>query len=56
MTCQKCKGFMVEEWRPDYSPETAVMRCINCGLILDPLIQQNRLARLRAKQPALDAA
>lgn len=56
MTCQKCKGLMIEEWRPDFSAEAAVLRCINCGLVLDPLIQQNRMARLRAKQPALDAA
>jgi len=56
MTCRKCMGFMVEEWRPDFSPESTAFRCINCGLILDPLIEQNRLARLRANQPALDAA
>jgi hypothetical protein len=47
---------MVEEWRPDFSPESAVLRCINCGLILDPLIEQNRLTRIREKQPVLDAA
>ena len=56
MTCRKCMGLMVEEWRPDFSPESTAFRCINCGLILDPLIEQNRLARLRAIQPALDAA
>ncbi|BCA55179.1 hypothetical protein W02_23190 [Nitrospira sp. KM1] len=56
MTCQKCKGLMIEEWRPDYSSETAVMRCINCGLVLDPLIQQNRLSKSHQKHSALDAA
>jgi len=56
MTCQKCKGLMVEEWRTDYSPDAAVMRCINCGLVLDPLIEQNRLARMGAKRPSLHAA
>lgn len=42
MTCGRCKGFMVNEWRPDFTPETFVWRCINCGSILDPLIEQNR--------------
>jgi hypothetical protein len=47
---------MVKESRPDFSQEVAVLRCINCGLVLDPLIAQNRVALLRAKQPVLDAA
>jgi hypothetical protein len=42
MTCKRCKGLMVNEWRPDFSPETFVWRCINCGSIIDPLIAQNR--------------
>ena len=42
MTCKRCNGFMVDEWRPDFSPETFVWRCINCGSIVDPLIEQNR--------------
>ena len=56
MTCQKCKGLMVKESRPDFSQEVAVLRCLNCGLVLDPLIAQNRVTSLRAKQPVLDAA
>ncbi len=56
MTCKKCKGLMVEEWRPDYLPESAVMRCVNCGLVLDPLIERNRLTRGRATQTTLHAA
>jgi len=56
MTCQKCKGLMVEEWRPEFSPEAAVLRCINCGLVLDPLIAQNRLNKLRSKESVLHAA
>jgi len=56
MTCLKCKGLMIQELRPDYSTESAVFRCINCGLLLDPLIQQNRLLRVGRKPPALDAA
>ncbi len=56
MTCQKCKGLMIEESRPDFSPEGTVMRCINCGLVLDPLIQQNRSMKLHAKPATLHAA
>ena len=56
MTCQKCKGLMVKEWRPEFSQEAAVLRCINCGLVLDPLIAQNRVSLLRAKQRVLNAA
>ena len=56
MTCQKCKGLMVKEWRTELSPEAAVLRCINCGLVLDPLIAQNRVTPLRAKQRVLNAA
>jgi hypothetical protein len=56
MTCRKCRGLMVEEWRPEFSPGSITFRCINCGLVLDPLIEQNRLTRLPANPPALDAA
>ncbi len=45
MTCRRCQGLMVDEWRPDFSPETFVWRCINCGSLVDPLIEQNRRAR-----------
>jgi hypothetical protein len=56
MTCQKCKGLMIAESRPDFSLEGSVMRCINCGLVLDPLIQQNRLMKIHAKPATLHAA
>lgn len=56
MTCQKCTGLMVEEWRPDFSPESSVWRCINCGLILDPLIKQNRYSKACAHHSVPGAA
>jgi hypothetical protein len=56
MTCQKCKGLMVEERQPELSPESIVHRCINCGLILDPLLMQNRLNHLKEKRQLLHAA
>jgi hypothetical protein len=56
MTCQKCKGLMIEERQPELSPETVVHRCLNCGLVLDPLIRQNRLSGGRVKTSFLHAA
>jgi transcription elongation factor Elf1 len=56
MTCQKCNGLMIAESRPDYTTDGTVLRCINCGLVLDPLIEQNRLARMRATHTTLRAA
>lgn len=56
MTCQKCQGLMIAETRPDFSPEGTVLRCINCGLVLDPLIQQNRSIKVHAKHATLRAA
>jgi hypothetical protein len=56
MTCKKCKGLMIAESRPDIATDGAVLRCINCGLVLDPLIEQNRLSRARATQTTLNAA
>ncbi|MDW7649141.1 MAG: hypothetical protein SCG73_05940 [Nitrospiraceae bacterium] len=56
MTCQKCSGLMVKESRPNFSQDVAVLRCINCGLVIDPLIAQNLAALSRAKQLTLNAA
>jgi len=56
MTCQKCKGFMVEERQPELSTDNVVHRCINCGFILDPLMMKNRLNHLKEKGVLLHAA
>ena len=56
MTCQKCKGLMIQERQPELSPATVIYRCINCGLILDPLLLQNRANHLREKAALLHAA
>jgi hypothetical protein len=56
MTCRKCKGLMIVESRPEFSTDGTVLRCINCGLVLDPLIEQNRLARPRSTSATLHAA
>lgn len=56
MTCEKCKGLMIAERQPELSPHTIVHRCINCGLLIDPLIQQNRSNRMTGKTSFLHAA
>jgi hypothetical protein len=56
MTCQKCKGLMIEERQPELSSSLIVHRCINCGLIVDPLLLQNRLNHMKEKQSLLHAA
>ncbi len=56
MTCGRCKGLMVDEWRPDFTPETFVWRCINCGSIRDPLIEQNRRSAHMNEQMLMEPA
>lgn len=50
MTCQKCNGLMIEERQPELSPAMVGHRCLNCGLFLDPLIQQNRNSAVRSRE------
>jgi hypothetical protein len=47
---------MVEERQPELSPTSIIHRCINCGLILDPLMMRNRLNHLKEKRLLLHAA
>jgi len=56
MTCQKCKGLMIEEQHPELAPEAVVHRCLNCGLVLDSLIRQNRLSSRHGKETLVHAA
>ncbi|MCP9452921.1 MAG: hypothetical protein NNA23_09595 [Nitrospira sp.] len=56
MTCKKCKGFMIEERQPDLSPGQVIYRCVNCGLVIDQLIVQNRLQQLRERRSLPRAA
>jgi hypothetical protein len=54
MECLKCKGLMVTDRIPSFLSETASWRCINCGLVLDPLISENQdaMASLLGRRPA----
>ena len=50
MNCSRCQGFMAQEHCLDmegsYGPMWATSwRCVNCGRLHDPVIEQNRMAR-----------
>jgi hypothetical protein len=47
MECMKCQGLMVHERVSDGFGCIQEWRCINCGLVLDPVIEQNRLSQAR---------
>ena len=50
MTCSRCLGLMVEDQFLDLQGAygemwTTGLRCVNCGHVLDAVIEQNRLDR-----------
>ena len=50
MDCSRCRGLMVEDHFLDFEGGfremwTASWRCMNCGHVHDPVIEQHRLAR-----------
>ena len=50
MNCSRCRGLMVEDHFLDLEGTTGYMwtvgcRCMNCGHVHDPVIEQHRLAR-----------
>ena len=55
MTCSRCHGLMVRERFLDFESTYGHMwangyRCMNCGNVYDPVIEQHRLGKAR---PAL---
>ena len=49
MTCSRCRGLMIEDQFLDLQGAygemwTTSLRCVNCGHVLDAVIEQNRLA------------
>ena len=55
MNCSRCHGLMVREHFLDFEGTYGHMwahgyRCMNCGNVHDPVIEQHRLAKT---QPAL---
>jgi hypothetical protein len=50
MNCSRCHGLMVKEHFLDFDGTIGHMwagghRCMNCGNVHDPVIEQHRLAR-----------
>ena len=45
MECRKCCGLMIEEWVADALDEAYVWRCVNCGAMMDHMIERNHLPR-----------
>ena len=44
MNCPKCKVFLVEYMAYDGAISTIMLRCINCGLVTDGIVERNRAA------------
>lgn len=56
MTCTRCCGLMVKDNLMDFDGTSGhmwmnAMRCMNCGHLQDPVMEQNRRT-LRTAQPA----
>lgn len=54
MNCSRCHGLMVKEHFLDFEGTYGHMwasgyRCMNCGYVHDPLIEQHRLAKTQPK-------
>lgn len=41
MECRKCHGLMIEEWMADELDEAFAWRCVNCGSMMDQMIQRH---------------
>jgi hypothetical protein len=48
MECRKCCGLMIEEWMADALDEAYVWRCVNCGAMMDQMIERNNPSRSEA--------
>lgn len=48
MECRKCRGLMIEEWLADELDEAYVWRCVNCGSVMDRMIERNHQHRVGA--------
>ena len=50
MTCTRCQGYMAKDHFLDLMESAEDMwlagwRCLNCGHVLEPVMERNRLAR-----------
>jgi len=42
MTCPKCQGLLVPQPYPESTDLADSMHCVNCGLVVDALMLENR--------------
>ena len=46
MTCHRCQGFMVSDLVLDLAETQGmwikIARCMNCGYVMDPVMERNR--------------
>ena len=57
MSCSRCEGLMVIEQCFDFMDDTGHLdfmarRCVQCGEVIDPVIQQNRQRQLPVERVA----
>lgn len=48
--CRKCHGFMVEDRMTDQRTIAHVYRCVNCGEVVDAVIQSHRERQAAGEQ------
>jgi hypothetical protein len=54
MDCIKCDGHMVQERFSDGLGSIQEWRCVNCGLVLDPVIEQNHHTQAHCQHTAAE--
>ncbi len=53
MKCQRCHGMMIREAVFTKQGEAAVLKCVQCGSVIDPVAVANeKRRRLRSKKKA----
>lgn len=46
-TCQRCRGLMVFESVNGHEQQLSILRCLNCGEVIDEQIVENRVQEVR---------
>src|SRR6266487_1450494 len=50
MECTKCQGFMVHERIADDQGCITEWRCLNCGFMVDPVMERNRCSQAHRRR------
>lgn len=53
MDCRRCHGMMVQERCSDFFEDAEVWRCVNCGAIVDSVINRHQGVAWPGLQPVL---